>query len=150
MYGQFTSCVYGVMLLTKRINTFWLEGIGLFWSGGIRTVWCRKSQLKNWQYSQRLFELYKLLMHNFLCQTVPKSSFYILFTYYPNYLLLASSNFVSLPTPTQIFPTFPLISDRPQISAALLGIHTEISVSLYLISALPLNAAIIRVFTIFY
>ena len=32
----------------------------------------------------------------FLCQAVPKSPFYILLTYYPNYLLLYQPNFLSL------------------------------------------------------
>ena len=40
-----------------------------------------------WQYSQRLFELNQLFMYNFLSQTVPQFAFYILFTYYSNYLL---------------------------------------------------------------
>ena len=35
-------------------------------------------------------------MHNFLCQAVPKSPFYILLTYYPNHLLLYWSNFLLL------------------------------------------------------
>ena len=32
------------------------------------------------------FELYQVFMYNFLCQTVLTFPFYILFTYYPNYL----------------------------------------------------------------
>ena len=44
---------------------------------------------------------------------------------------------------------FPLISAGPQISAAPLGIHIEIS-AYPLISAAPLNTALIRIITIFY
>ena len=44
---------------------------------------------------------------------------------------------------------FPLISAGPQISAASLGIHIEISAS-PLISAAPSNATLIRTVTIFY
>ena len=93
------------ILLTRRIETFWSEGIDTFWSGGTGTAWHRKSQTKNPQYSQRSFELYELFMHNFLCHTVTEFPFYILTTYYPNYLLLEKPKFVLLPTPTHLFLT---------------------------------------------
>ena len=65
------------ILHTRRIDTFWSNGIDtLIWSN--RTVWHRKSQTKNQQYSQKLFELYQFLINSFLCQTVPESIFYIL------------------------------------------------------------------------
>ena len=44
---------------------------------------------------------------------------------------------------------FPLISAGPQISAAFLSAHIEITAS-PLISAAPLNAALNRIVTIFY
>ena len=46
----------------------------------------------NIQYIQRIFELYQLFMHNFQCKIIPKFAFYILFTYYSNYLLLEYPN----------------------------------------------------------
>ena len=42
------------ILLTKRFDTLWCEGINTFWFGSIGTVWYRKSQKKNQQYSPRL------------------------------------------------------------------------------------------------
>ena len=63
------------IMRTRRIDTFWSDGIDTYWSG---RVWHRKSQTKNQKYSQRLFELYQLFINTFLCQTVPKSTFHIL------------------------------------------------------------------------
>lgn len=66
------------ILLKRRINTIWYKGIDIIWSGDIETFWHRKSQTKNWQYSQKFFELYQLFMNTVLCQAVLKSSFCIL------------------------------------------------------------------------
>ena len=48
-----------------------------------------------------------------------------------------------------LITVFPIISAGPQISAAPLGIHIEISAS-PLIRAAPLNTTLIRIVTIFY
>lgn len=48
------------------------------------------------------FELYQIFIHDFLCQTVPIFPLYILFTNYPNYLLLDEPNFVSFTTPNSL------------------------------------------------
>ena len=45
------------ILLTRRTDTFWSEGIDTYWYRGIEV---------NQQYSQGFS------MHNVLCQTVPK------------------------------------------------------------------------------
>ena len=45
------------ILLTSQMNKSCSESIGVFWSGGIDTVWCRKSQTKNQQYSERFLKL---------------------------------------------------------------------------------------------
>ena len=45
------------ILLTKRINTFWLKGIEKFWSGGIETFWTQKiTQGKSAKFT-KIFEL---------------------------------------------------------------------------------------------
>ena len=85
------------ILLIRRVNTFWSEGIDTFCSGGIGTVWTRK--IGN---NHKSFELYQSVIYNFLYPTVPKFPFYILCAYYPNYLLLENPNFVSLPTPNSL------------------------------------------------
>ena len=65
------------IFLTKRIDTFWPEGIDKFLAWRYWESLARKSKTKNQQYSQK-FELYQLFMDTFLCHTVPKSPFYIL------------------------------------------------------------------------
>ena len=74
-------------ILISSLYILLIRGINIFWSGGIATVRHRKSQTKNWRYLQRVFELYQFFMHKSLCQTVPKFQFYILFIFFPNYIL---------------------------------------------------------------
>ena len=61
-------------------------------------VWTKKSH-KKLSNIHKDFEIYQVFMHNFLRQVVPIFPLYILFIYYPNYLLLYQPNIVSLPTP---------------------------------------------------
>ena len=88
------------ILLTRRIDTFWCEGITAFWSVGIRTVWYRKSQTKNQQYSQ-MFELCRSFMHNFLCQTFQKTTL-LTDPILCHYLAQLSSDLDLTPTLTQL------------------------------------------------
>ena len=48
-----------------------------------------------------------------------------------------------------VYNVYPVISVEPQISAALLGVYIEISVS-PLITPTPLDEAVIKIVTIFY
>ena len=70
-YCHYTNCL-------QEESTHLVSGYRHIWSRGIETVWLWKSQTKSQQYSQRFFKLYQLYMNNFLCQTVPKSSFCML------------------------------------------------------------------------
>ena len=58
------------ILLIRQIYTLQSKAISKFWSRGISTVSAQKSQKKNMQYSQRLLELYQLLIYAFIRQTV--------------------------------------------------------------------------------
>ena len=66
------------ILPLRRINTFWPGGIEVFWSRVNKTVWHRNSHPKINNIHKILFVLNQLFINNFLCQTVPKFSFYIL------------------------------------------------------------------------
>ena len=70
------------ILLKGQIGMFEWEGIDTFWTGGIGTVWHRKSKTKNLQHLERFFELYQLF--RFSAKLIQNPHF----TYYPNYLLL--------------------------------------------------------------
>ena len=64
MHNVLYQNVSMLSILLLRINTLR--------SKSIITFWHRKSQTKNHQYSQKLFELYQFFMDNFLYQNVPK------------------------------------------------------------------------------
>ena len=65
------------ILFTRRIDTFWCDGIDTFCPGGIVILWHRKSQTKNSNIQKEFLPTFCKFCKLF-CQTVPKSSFYIL------------------------------------------------------------------------
>ena len=66
------------ILLRKRINIFWSEGIDTFWSVSIGTVWYKKSR--------KVSELYQLFMHTFSMSNCEYYLCTIQTTYQPNFV----------------------------------------------------------------
>ena len=58
------------IFVTRQIETLWCKVIDTFWSGGKGTVWHKKLQMINRQYSRRFSELYQHFRHIFLCETL--------------------------------------------------------------------------------
>ena len=107
----------------RSINYF----ITIFLSFLIIDTTCKKNQhIFVWEYwqswaSKNKIEklaknfgiiLYQFFIHNVLCKTPQKFPFFIQFTYYPYFLLIEYSNFMSLPTNS---PTHLLIQRYSQI-----------------------------------
>ena len=82
--SQYSQCTY---CLQEKLTHF---SLGVFKP----SVWNHQHSLGPKSHTRKIgnihedSELYQVFMHDFLCQTVSIFPFYILFTNYPNYLLL--------------------------------------------------------------